>query len=380
MKRDGVYKLFQDYVRGRSDYRSLTSLFSSIRHLNEDHLRAILDEEFSKDNLVDDNITSHTDLLYPLIEQRINSSPGRRLRIGTSSQTLWFKMAACVLMIISFSLIVNKYIASKNSFFIPGEERAELLIGAQKLQLNSYTQNSPIKTHGVRITHLAKGIISYHVDAYDSSAAAVLNKVTTPRGGEYSIRLSDGTKIKLNAGSSLEFPVGFYGKSRTVKLHGEAYFEVAKDRSKPFIVEVGLMSVKVLGTHFNISSYAEEKGIRTSLSQGKIAILSREKQLGVLVPGEQALFNQGTLSIAAIDTLETNAWVNGTFVFNDRSLKFIIAKLARWYNFEYDESALPDLQLYVRIKRNMSFNEVLNVLNTSTELKFGMDGRVLRIQ
>ena len=162
------------------------------------------------------------------------------------------------------------------------------------------------------------------------------NTVNVPYGGTYTVELCDGTKVYLNSGTTLEFPSRFDGKVRSVILKGEAYFDVARNVSKPFVVEVDEMKVKVLGTSFNVKSYVDEPGVYTTLVEGSVAILRDGQPEKKIKPGEQAYYNKGvgTLSIAEVDVKEFTSWKDGVFYFKDIALEEILRIVSRWYDLE----------------------------------------------
>ena len=162
------------------------------------------------------------------------------------------------------------------------------------------------------------------------------NTINVPYGGTYTVELCDGTKVYLNSGTTLEFPSRFDGKVRSVILKGEAYFDVARNVSKPFVVEVDEMKVKVLGTSFNVKSYVDEPGVYTTLVEGSVAILRDGQPEKKIKPGEQAYYNKGvgTLSIAEVDVNEFTSWKDGLFYFKDIALEEILRIVSRWYDLE----------------------------------------------
>ncbi|WP_353132187.1 FecR domain-containing protein [Pseudopedobacter sp.] len=168
---------------------------------------------------------------------------------------------------------------------------------------------------------------------------ALENTVTTPRGADFKIVLPDGTKVWLNTMSSLSYPVMFNGKERKVRVNGEAYFEVAKNPHKPFIVEANGTEVSVLGTHFNVNAYSNENAVKTTLIEGAVKVTNHTKSV-LLKPGEQstASLSKNDIKVSTVDTEETLAWKNGYFLFNDENITTVMRTIARWYDItvEYD--------------------------------------------
>lgn len=207
------------------------------------------------------------------------------------------------------------------------------------------------------------------------------NTITVPYGGTYSMELCDGTKVYLNSGTVFEFPSRFNGPVRGVKLKGEAYFKVAKNEQKPFIVETGEVSVKVLGTSFNVKSYFDEPGVYTTLVQGSIAILREGQPDRKIKPGEQAYYNKGvgTLSVSQVDVNEFTAWKDGLFYFKDIALEEILRIIARWYDLEifYMNQRAKSVVYSGKLPMYSSVEDVLRKFELSGEVRFKQRGRML---
>ncbi|WP_367866927.1 FecR family protein [Pedobacter sp. WC2423] len=193
------------------------------------------------------------------------------------------------------------------------------------------------------------------------------NLLKTPRGGQYQVTLSDGTKVWLNSASSLKFPAQFIGEERLVQLTGEAYFEVAKNPAMPFKVTVNSTTVKVLGTHFNISAYGDLSSTKTTLLEGSIQ-LSNGKANKVLKPNQQGVIdNAGSIKITDIDPEQAVAWKNGYFSFKRTSLPEIMQQISRWYNIEviFHGKVSNEQDLFGKIKRNSNLSKTLELLEFS---------------
>ena len=211
------------------------------------------------------------------------------------------------------------------------------------------------------------------------NGAATMLMASTPRGGTYQITLADGTTVWLNADSKLEFSSDF-GKlaQRIVKLEGEGYFEVAKDKSHPFIVESRGQRVEVLGTHFNINSYAYQNGVTTTLVEGSIQVTPLQNPNGkkVLKPGQQAVVDREFLKIMPVDVEVATAWKSGKFLFKEEKLESILNKLAYWYDVEIVYlGKTPDMVMSGVIERKNSLSNVLNLIGATGKAKFKIEGR-----
>lgn len=197
-----------------------------------------------------------------------------------------------------------------------------------------------------------------------SAGPVIENTLTTPAGLQYQVLLQDGTKVWLNAASSLHFPGTFTGNKREVSLEGEGYFEVAHDAGKPFFVKTGDMTVRVLGTHFNINAYKDDGSIRTSLVEGSIQV-SNGNSTRLLVPGQQGVLrsDDGKLDVQPADIEQVIAWKEGLFYFSGSDLYTIMNQIGRWYNVEIEyEGEIPKRNFEGKISRSAQLPEILKIL------------------
>lgn len=206
--------------------------------------------------------------------------------------------------------------------------------------------------------------------------------ITTPRGGTYQITLSDGTKVWLNSASSLTYNgvLNEYGQ-RKVDLKGEAYFEVARDKKHPFIVKSAGQEVEVLGTHFNISSYADEQQTTTTLLEGKVHVIALQLRNGLkaqvnLAPGQQSILNSAGLNKQNIKTEEATAWKDGYFLFENENLESIMRKIARWYDVEVEyRGKMTDKLFGGMVSRSKNITQVLKIIQKTGNVKIKIEGR-----
>jgi transmembrane sensor len=210
----------------------------------------------------------------------------------------------------------------------------------------------------------------------NKSSEVVYNTISTPRGGQYQLMLADGSKVWLNAASSLRFPASFVGKERKVELLGEAYFEVAKNAKMPFKVKVNGMEVEVLGTHFNINSYENESTIRTTLLEGSVKI-NKNNSSSLLKPGQQAQMNKaGEIKIINdADVEEAIAWKEGKFQFDRADIHDIMRQLTRWYDVDVEYKGTVSSHFGGTISRDVNLSQVLNMLHLTGEVKFQVEDR-----
>ncbi|MFD2553440.1 FecR family protein [Sphingobacterium tabacisoli] len=263
----------------------------------------------------------------------------------------------------------------------PGTDKAILTLAdglvipldeaGKKVLQNNQDQNFRVESDGVLTMK------SNQARTTSSSQRIVENQLSTPRGGQYRIILDDGTTVWLNAGSILTFPNHFVGNTREVSLVGEAYFEVAENKSKPFIVHADKILVRVLGTHFNLRAYPEDKQIRTALVEGSVQLNTINHTLKIK-PGELGLFDKSKedLSSKRIDLQTDIAWKDGYFMFRNESITTIMRQLARWYDVEITYTGDLDNKIFTgRILRKSSINEVLKKLELTGGIHFKIEGR-----
>ena len=217
----------------------------------------------------------------------------------------------------------------------------------------------------MQISKAKDGQILYKVeDSIAGFAATAINAISTPKGGQYQVLLQDGTKVWLNAMSTLRFPVSFSGSARQVELEGEAYFEVAKNTGKPFIVQSKRQQVTVLGTHFNVMAYGDERMLKTTLLEGSLRV-SNNNAAVLLKPGEMAVLN-GNEQLAVdhdADTGEETAWRDNLFNFRDAGIEEVMRQAARWYNIRvHYQGKIPQNEFNGKISRAIKLSEFLNIL------------------
>ena len=275
-------------------------------------------------------------------------------------------------------------IAPAAKVIVPGCNKAILtLANGQQVVLNN-AQNGVIgQQGGTRVVKLDSGKLAYNNSGYggENSANAVLyNTITTPRGGQYQITLPDETKVWLNAESSLRFPTAFAGKDRAVQLTGEAYFEVATDKSKPFLVKAGSTETRVLGTHFNIMAYSDEGPVKTTLLEGVVS-MGQETQSALLLPGQQGQFdsNKGIIATRAVNTRAVVAWKDGYYYFDRASMQSVMRQIARWYDVEIVyEGAVPKDEIVGKIPRTAEVSEVLHIMEL-IGIRFKIEGKKITV-
>lgn len=332
----------------------------------------------------DDLVTPETEPEFQqILKQRID------VQINESRplyRRLWLRWSAAAIVLVTVGAGLL-YVGTKHkeptklakNQIQPGGNRAILqLANGTKIDLSAAGNGVIAKQSGITIHKNAKGLLVYTVSAA-STAVTGENMISTPRGGQYEVILPDGTHVMLNAASSLTYPVTFSGSNRLVKLTGEAYFEVAKDKAHPFKVSSGTQTVTVLGTHFNINAYGDETAVKTTLLEGSVAVAAGATETRI-VPGQQAILtSNGQLSKKDVDPDREVAWKNGLFSFDGDDLKTIMRQVSRWYNVDITYSGtLPNERFYGEITRSSKLADVLRIMELNN-IHFDIDGRSLTV-
>ena len=269
-----------------------------------------------------------------------------------------------------------------NNDILPGGNKAVLtLANGKTIVLDNAHTGLLAKQGNTNIAKTKDGQVIYKAPHHlPNDQNIALNTISTPTGGQYQIVLTDGSKVWLNAASSLRFPAVFTGKKREVEITGEAYFEVAKNAAMPFVVKTGRSVIEVLGTHFNVMAYDNESVIKTTLLEGSVKVRSGNS-VNFLKPGQQALLNaQGqTRIIEDADVDDETAWKNGLFQFKDAGIETVMRQAERWYNVTTSyEGKIPVKQFTGRISRSVKISELLNMLKFFG-VNFKMDGRNITV-
>ena len=267
----------------------------------------------------------------------------------------------------------------------PGGNKAVLtLADGSTIVLDSAANGLLVQQGSVQVMKSKEGELKYQSGAGSREPEAVAyNTLATPRGGRYMLTLPDGSKVWLNAASSIRYPTTFTGKERKVEITGEAYFEVEKNAAMPFLVMVSGMQIEVLGTHFNIHAYGEEPVMKTTLLEGSVKVGSRESignsslQPVVLKPGQQAQIINNQLSIINdVDVEAAIAWKNGLIQFGGEDIRAAMRMIARWYDVKVEyRGNLPSAHFRGTIPSNVPVSEVLDRMGKTGEVHFEISGR-----
>lgn len=318
----------------------------------------------------------------PVVERSLDHSPVRksvlRFRIVAAAAVLIIAMTA-VFFYSNYNHDAGPQVVKND--INPGKNKAVLtLSNGQKISLTDALNGQLAQQAGVTISKTANGQLIYQAAPNASGKnTAEYNTIEAPRGGQWQVILPDGSKVFLNASSSLKYPVSFAAKERKVELKGEAYFEISHNKKSPFRVIAKGQTVEVLGTHFNIMSYDDEKAVKTTLLSGSVKVSSNKSAAESLIlkPGEQSQVSPGNMKlIHDVDLEDVLAWKNGYFKFNE-NLRSIMSKVSRWYDVEvvYETQPDPEFKFKGEISRDKNISELLNMLDYTGDVHFKIEGR-----
>jgi transmembrane sensor len=381
---DILIERFQNGSIGDDEHAELLHLLSMEEHvaIARKFFKAVMDQQPANAAVFH---STESDQLFESVQQKMQ----QRKEPALMRRLHWLKWtaaaaAACVLAFAGYQLFretgntsaVSELTIQETTKpdFLPGKKNKAVLILADNSQIILDSTNAGIlgKQGSSMIRKAENGEIIYETgtDLHQSSNP-VYNILEIPVGGEYSLVLSDGSKVWLNAASRLKFPVKFTGGSREVEVTGEAYFEIAKDKSKPFRVRFNNSTVEVLGTHFNVSAYKNDNVQAVTLLEGAVKVLNAVSEVR-MKPGEQArLSAANTINVKKVDVEEAVAWKNGYFSFADEDIKSIMKKLARWYGFSAEYHGDVDTERFGgMISRFKNISEVLSMFERTGTIQF----------
>jgi transmembrane sensor len=358
-----LQEIFQRYLNNECTPQEVTFLLEHFKSGNNaEALRRMISERLSNYSIMDNEQLpqmkrsfddSFAGILEKIEEEESQEEPEDK------KSTIWpifLRLVAgtAVILIVFQSVFslrqaaLNKTsAAAKNkpgkTKITPGGNKAILTLqDGSTIVLDDAKDGTLAKQGNATVVKTASGQLVYN-GANNGEQKVSYNTMSTPRGGQYKLTLPDGTQVWLNSASSITYPTAFAGNERKVSITGEAYFEVAKDKTKPFHVKADSQDIEVLGTHFNVMAYADEDAIKTTLLEGSVKVVGSGSS-GILKPGEQAVNKNGELQISLAPVDEAMAWKNGYFKFNRVGIKYIMRQLSRWYDVDvvYEGRAKDD--------------------------------------
>jgi len=347
-------------------------------------------------------VEEYREELWKEVASRIRSEPGAQVAAGQMTAPVrrlprvWRYAVAAVLLLgvaVVYELWPGKpvppmVVAVKPDVSAPATTRAVIrLPDGRQIDLDSARNGLLLASDNVSIVKRSDGQVAYTGGAAVAGEQLLYHELFVPRGSRpISVMLSDGTRVWLNAESSLRYPAAFPGSDRRVELKGEAYFEVARDAVRPFFVKTPGETIQVLGTEFNINAYGDDGMIRTTLLAGKVSVQGdSDRSARVLDPGQQAVGPvTGVKPLSVLNRVDTSvvmAWKNGRFEFNGAGLPEIMSQLRRWYDVDVQyEGALPVVNFRGRALRSANISSLLNILQATGSLHYEIRGRTVMIR
>lgn len=368
--------LLNKYVNGTIRQDELHELMKLIdSDDNQPALEGTLDQMWEQSRHADE---------FPLINKEKLFESIHRDKNHKIKQVKYFRrshyVAAAILLAvmsigISFLTLIGRHNHGERiAQILPGSDKAVLTLADGTKKYLGSGQGQVYAGNQVQAFNLSTGTLSYVKGPKEESSKIEYHQLTTPAGGQYQVILSDGTKVWLNAATTLRFPATFTGRERLVQLSGEAYFEVAKDKAHPFRVEVNHTAVEVLGTHFDIMGYPDEQHVNTTLLEGAVKVF-KGSQTALLHPGEQAVVGQA-IAVSPVDVRHAVQWQKGNFDFSHEKIESIMRKIARWYDVTVQyEGGVPNETFNGVIPRSKNLQEVLDILQLTQSVHFKIKER-----
>lgn len=398
MTRERLKHLLQQYLDNTISSDDCAALLNHLDVTDAGEVSPVIDELLF--SLPDDARMNkaEADAIFNAIISDERLAPAEPLENERKLSTKWYYAAAMLVVFVSVGLLVFNKTGKKGQQGIasakpnesikiePGSKKATLtLAGGEVIDLEAQQQGTVAVNGSSNIRKVRSGQIEYNPgETSNTQNQLSYNNLKTPKGGEYQITLPDGTRVWLNSASSLRFPSAFTGNTRQVMLTGEAYFEVAKDKTKPFIVKTGETEIRVLGTRFNISGYSDDEVTTTTLIEGSVQ-LTKGAQHRILVPGQQAATSASSddIQLSQGNIARAMAWKNGYFRFDDQDIRSIMKQVSRWYDVdvEFKGKSLNSKQFGGTFYRTKDIAELLSHLEQlDNNIHFKMIGRRIVIE
>lgn len=385
-----IIKLFKKHYDNQcslTELNKVMELFATGIYQNEwDYMLKAESEKIILENPQTEMSDYEVSMLHNKIIQTIEKDQEKILKLPSRKSTIkQIAIAASIFLVsgLGFLLYKNKLSMKIGEAIVdaydiaPGKNGATLtLANGEKVLIKDALAGKIAMQAGVQISKTANGQIVYEIKNENVSEIAY-NTLSTTRGEQTEVRLPDGTLVFLNAESSLKYPTSFVkSDKRKVSLTGEGYFEVAKDRVHPFIVQTQKQEIKVLGTHFNVNNYADEPVIATTLIEGSVQVTSGNKT-EILKPGEQAINDGNRIKISTIDVDNAIDWKSGNFYLDRLNFRSVMRKIERWYDVEviYDASVTDDIASVGWISRKKKLSDILKFIEASGQVRFRIDGK-----
>jgi len=391
MEKNRLRQLLSDYSAGTIGGSDLDMLLDYVAsHHGDANLDSLLAETLDGAE-PDDRLAVDSEGLYNRIIEhpRFSERPSKAKR----RQWMWYGAAAVAFLTGGFLLLQMKYIndveivettpamVSRTVTTAPSDRPILRLANGKVIDLDSAANGMLAVEDGTQIIFDGTAL-HYEGDVGGANGEILRNTIVTPKGRQYQLVLPDGSRIWLNAATTLTYPVNFNKDKRQVEVRGEAYFEVEKAANWPFVVNTEFQQIEVLGTHFNISAYDDDEHAKTTLVEGRVKVVSsadgqRAGQTKVLIPGQQAITLRGSshIKVDKIDTEEVMSWKENLFVFNNEEISEVMKKVSRWYDVEVEYlDGMAGKRIGGSIPRLSHVEELMEALKATGLLHYKMKG------
>ncbi|WP_412465899.1 FecR family protein [Pedobacter sp. KLB.chiD] len=383
-----INELLTQYVNksiSEADFKELFEYLSQTenRHIFDDFMKK------SEKETLPDITANHVDWdhMYQQIVENGQEKPKFGLIINIGKK---LTIAASLVMMIYLGYqryrqpeITPHLVSVQKKDLAPGKNKATLkLADGSEIILDDMQNGILTKQGAANISKSDQGTLAYTTEQTSASEKIYINTLSTPRGGHFKLMLPDQTMVWLNAESSITFPTAFNGSERRVKVTGETYFEVSKNRSKPFIVESGAAKVEVLGTHFNVNVYPNEENSAVTLLEGSVK-LSRQTHSITLLPGQQAVFNPKNehTNIIYVDIDNVVDWKNGLFIFENASVPEVMRQIERWYDVDVKYiGQIPGIKFNGALSRSNNVSKLLKLLRAAGNIEFNIHNQTIEVK
>ncbi|WP_113639288.1 FecR family protein [Nubsella zeaxanthinifaciens] len=376
-----INELFRKYIDQTITAPELMLLNAMVHdQAQQQKLDGLLEQHFSNHLTDSEQLSKQSNLVKNLAWESIHQRINQPVKRASIAKLWWFRVAAAILVMISLTLYF--FNTRKDTDKLQLSIAADIQPGGNKAILkssNGFVYNLSGKKGEIIVDndniHYEDGVILKNEDENE------IITLSTPRGGQYKVTLSDGTKVWLNAESSIIYPTNFAENERKVQLVGEAYFEVTHNPKQPFIVATKSQNIKVLGTSFNVNAYKNDTRTITTLLSGSVQLNKKDNNpLAKLIPGQQAVLNNDNVAVENVDATVFSAWKDGEFRFKASSLVDVLRQIERWYDVDVDYTNVPaEVYIHASINRNRQLSTVLNALEKITNLKFQVKGRSIQL-
>jgi transmembrane sensor len=391
-------EIFSRYLENRCSEEEVEMLMHYFHTDNYFYLRQLIDDELEKSEVFADDqyLQDAAQEVFVHIRQRL-STPDKNKYPWYLIRSYWAKISIAASLIIISAATVHFFSTHEqpdkfplttkySNDLAPGQNKALLTLENGKCIALTDKPNihSARLLKGMIVHKAADGQLVYTRSETGKNERPALNSLKTPNGGQYQLRLADGTKVWLNAASTLTYPTSFnVSGPRTVKLNGEAYFEVAHQKMQPFVVKTNQQEIKVLGTHFNIKAYSNEVEQETTLLDGSIKVSVLENSI-ILIPGQQAQTLKNSTAIQIVPFADTGmaiAWKEGVFSFDNTGIEKVMQQVARWYDAEIIyEGKKPTVRFTGVVQRNNNLSHLLDILQIAGKIKFDIRGNKIIVK